>query len=76
MRRYLSDVVKLLPVSSAQHRVAMVKYSDQIQEEFLMDQKTSSGDIATHIEGMKHSGGNTDIGTALYWAQQYFPRVK
>ena len=37
MRPYITGVIEELPVSVQEHHVAMVKYSDTVHEEFLMD---------------------------------------
>ena len=77
MKNYLLSVISQLPISAAQHRVAMVKYSDTVQEEFLLDQMESSIRITDHITSqLHHMGGNTNTAGALEWTRNYIPRAK
>ena len=77
MRAYLADLIRELPVSPNQHRIAMAQYSDSVHIEFHIDQKGTSSDMTNHIwNRMTHIGGNTNAHEALLWAKTYLNTVK
>ena len=70
-------MISELPISSAQHRVALAKYSDNVNQEFLLDQMDSSVRIMDHITNqLHHVGGNTNTAGALEWTRNYMPSAK
>ena len=77
MRAYLADVIRELPVSPNQHRIAMVQYSDDLHVEFFINQMGTSSEMTKHIwNNMTHRGGNTNTNEALLWAHSYLNTVK
>ena len=77
MKNFLISVINELPISSAQHRVALAKYSDNVNQEFPLDQMDSSVRIMDHITNqLHHVGGNTNTAGALEWTRNYMPNAK
>ena len=77
MKNFLTSVISELPISSAQHRVALAKYSDTVNQEFLLDQMDSSVRIMDHITNqLHHVGGNSNTAGALEWTRNYMPSAK
>ena len=77
MKAYLADVIRELPVSLSEQRVAMARFSDKVEVEFLMDEMSSTSSITKHIEDkLQHTGGNTNTAEALKWTQSYIEKNK
>ncbi len=68
---YLDSVLSELPISLQDHHVALVKYSEEVEVEFLLDEYSVSTQMTSHVYKMNHIGGNTNTVKVLDWAKTY-----
>ena len=65
-----------LPISLQDHHVAIVKYSEEVEIEFLLDEYSVSTEMAAHVNLMNHIGGNTNTRKVLDWAKTYMSEYR
>ena len=71
IKDYLKAVVDNLPVSRDDLHVGLVKYSDDHELVFHLQQYYRTDEIGAHIERLSHMGGNTNTETALESVHTY-----
>lgn len=69
MRKFMSNVLQDLVISSKGVRVGLITYSDKPRLEFFLNTHDNKIDVLRRIKRLPYNGGNTFTGAALKYAK-------